>query len=243
MGLTIGVNSVYGISWLAYIGLLFVYSLVIGYGCYFVNSGFFMPMYCFAKTSDKVIALTFDDGPLPGGTPQVLQILKAANVEAAFFCIGNRIAGNEQIIKQLHADGHIIGNHSFTHSTWFDLLPAQQMLAEMQQTDEEVYRAIGKRIKLFRPPYGVMDPNLKKAIITGSYLPIGWNVRSYDTMAKDADVLLRKVMAKIKPGAVLLFHDRCPITVAMLPAFIEQVKAAGYKIERLDKILGIPAYA
>nr|WP_255496199.1 polysaccharide deacetylase family protein [Mucilaginibacter sp. FT3.2] len=200
-------------------------------------------MYCSANTTDKVIAITFDDGPVKGGTPLVLQILMDADVKAAFFCIGNRIAGNEAIIKQIDADGHIIGNHSFSHSTLFDLLPAEKMLVEMQQMDSGLYNVIGKKTRLFRPPYGVMNPNLKNAIVKGNYLPIGWSVRSYDTMAKDADALLQKVTPKIKPGAVFLFHDRCPITVVMLPGFIERVKSEGYRIERLDKLLGLPAYA
>lgn len=201
-----------------------------------------MPMYCSAKTTDKVIAITFDDGPVSEGTPQVLQILKDASVEAAFFCIGERIAGNEAIIRQMDASGHIIGNHSYTHAALFDLFPSKKMLAEMQQLDNELDKVIGKKTKLFRPPYGVMNPNLKNAIIKGGYLPIGWSVRSYDTMSTDADVLLQKVTLQMKPGAIFLFHDRCPVTVAMLPNFLGEVRAKGYRVVRVDKMLGLPAY-
>jgi peptidoglycan/xylan/chitin deacetylase (PgdA/CDA1 family) len=201
-----------------------------------------MPMYCAAKTTDKVIAITFDDGPVQDGTPQTLQILKDANVEAAFFCIGNRMAGNEAIIKQIDAEGHIIGNHSYTHAALFDLFSSEKMLVEMQQLDEDLLKIIGKKTKLFRPPYGVMNPNLKKAIVKGNYLPIGWNVRSYDTMATNADALLQKIVHKIAPGAIFLFHDRCPITVAMLPYFLNEVKVKGYRVVRADKMLGLPVY-
>jgi peptidoglycan/xylan/chitin deacetylase (PgdA/CDA1 family) len=201
-----------------------------------------MPIYCAAKTTDKIIAITFDDGPVSEGTPQVLQILKDANVEAAFFCIGERIAGNETIIRQLDAEGHIIGNHSYTHAALFDLFLSKKMLAEMQQVDNDLYAVIGKKTRLFRPPYGVMNPNLKNAIIKGGYLPIGWSVRSYDSMATDADALLQKVTLQMKPGAIFLFHDRCPVTVAMLPNFLGEVKAKGYRVVRVDKMLGLPAY-
>ena len=242
LGFTIWADKVLGVSWLAYAAILFVYSLIVAYGCYFVSSGFFMPMYCFAKTTDKVIAITFDDGPVPDGTPQVLQILKDADVEAAFFCIGNRMAGNQAITKQIDAEGHLIGNHSYTHTTLFDLFSSKKMLAEMQQLDGELFNITGKKTKLFRPPYGVMNPNLKNAIIKGGYVPIGWSVRSYDTMATDADALLQKVTPQIKPGAIFLFHDRCPVTVAMLPKFLGKVQAMGYRVERVDKMLGLPAY-
>ena len=243
LGVTTWANKTYGVSWLAYGAIVLAYSLIVAYGCYFVSSGFFMPMYCSAKTTDKVIAITFDDGPVSEGTPQVLQILKDASVEAAFFCIGERIAGNEAIIRQMDASGHIIGNHSYTHAALFDLFLSKKMLAEMQQVDNDLYAVIGKKTRLFRPPYGVMNPNLKNAIIKGGYLPIGWSVRSYDTMATDADALLQKVTLQIKPGAIFLFHDRCPVTVAMLPNFLGEVKAKGYRVERLDKMLGLPAYA
>ncbi|WDF77955.1 polysaccharide deacetylase family protein [Mucilaginibacter sp. AW1-7] len=242
LGVTIWADKTYGVSWLAYGAIIFIYSLIVAYGCYFVSSGFFMPMYCSAKTTDKVIAITFDDGPVSEGTPQVLQILKDASVEAAFFCIGERIAGNEAIIRQMDASGHIIGNHSYTHAALFDLFPSKKMLAEMQQLDNELDKVIGKKTKLFRPPYGVMNPNLKNAIIKGGYLPIGWSVRSYDTMSTDADVLLQKVTLQMKPGAIFLFHDRCPVTVAMLPNFLGEVRAKGYRVVRVDKMLGLPAY-
>lgn len=243
LALTIWADKIYGVSWLVYVAIIFIYALIVAYGCYFVSSGFFMPMYCSAKTTEKVIAITFDDGPVAEGTPEVLQILKNANVEAAFFCIGSRMAGNEAIIKQLDAEGHIIGNHSFTHAVLFDMFPAKRMLAEMQQMDSDLYRVIGKKPKLFRPPFGVMNPNLKNAIVKGGYSPIGWNVRSYDTMSKDADKLLEKVSAAIKPGAIFLFHDTSKNTVAMLPRFIEFAQSKGYKIVRVDKMLRLQAYA
>jgi peptidoglycan/xylan/chitin deacetylase (PgdA/CDA1 family) len=209
LALTIAADKIYGVSWLIYAAVILIYSLIVAYGCYFVNSNFFMPMYCSAKITEKVIAITFDDGPVADGTPELLQILKNANIEAAFFCIGNRIAGNEEIIKQLDTEGHIIGNHSFTHAALFDMYPAKKMLAEMRQTDSALYQVIGKKPRLFRPPYGVMNPNLKNAIVEGNYLPIGWNIRSYDTMSKDADQLFNKVSVKIKPGARYLQKHRC----------------------------------
>jgi peptidoglycan/xylan/chitin deacetylase (PgdA/CDA1 family) len=242
LGFAIWADKTYGVNWLAYGAIILAYSLIVAYGCYFVNSAFFMPMYCSAKTTDKVIAITFDDGPVRDGTPQVLQILKDANVEAAFFCIGERIAGNEAVIRQLNAEGHMIGNHSYTHAALFDLFSSKKMLAEMQQLDSDLYNVIGKKTRLFRPPYGVMNPNLKKAIIKGNYLPIGWNVRSYDTMATDPDALLQKVTLQIEPGAIFLFHDRCPVTVAMLPDFLKEINARGYRVVRVDKMLGLPAY-
>jgi len=232
-----------GVPFYAYIILAVVYSLVLFYGCYYVGSNFFLPVICSAKTDKKVISLSFDDGPAAGNTLRILQILKDNNAEAAFFCIGRHITNNQAIVKQVYDEGHLIGNHTFSHHFWFDMFSAGKMLADMHRMDKEVSNIIGKTPKLFRPPYGVTNPNLRKAILGGNYIPVGWSMRSMDTVIKDEKRLLNKVTGKIKPGAVFLFHDTSDVTVAVLPAVINQIRAKGYTIVRLDKMLNLQAYA
>lgn len=232
-----------GVPFYAYIILAVVYSLVLFYGCYYVGSNFFLPVVCSAKTDKKVISLSFDDGPAAGNTLRILQILKDNNAEAAFFCIGHNITNNQAIVKQVYDEGHLIGNHTFSHHFWFDMFSAGKMLADMHRMDKEVSNIIGKTPKLFRPPYGVTNPNLRKAILRGNYIPVGWSMRSMDTVIKDEKRLLNKVTGKIKPGAVFLFHDTSDATVAVLPAVINQIRAKGYTIVRLDKMLNLQAYA
>ena len=239
----IGVHIKYGLPIYVYPLLFVVYSLIVFWGCYNVGSNFFIKIVCSADTNDKEIAITFDDGPAINYTPQILDVLKQENIKATFFCIGNRIAGNEHILKQIADQGHIIGNHSSSHHLWFDMFPAQKMLEDLKQMDDEMEKVIGHKPKLFRPPYGVTNPNLKKAIINGGYTPVGWNVRSLDTVIKDENRLLEKVSQGIKPGAVFLFHDTCASTLNMLPAFIQEVKNRGYKIVPLDKLLHLRPYA
>lgn len=236
-------NVVYVVPVYVYIILAGVYLSVLIYGCYYVGSNFFIPVICSAKTDKKVVALSFDDGPIAGNTPVILQTLKDNNAEAAFFCIGSRIAGNEAIFKQIHDEGHIIGNHTFSHHFWFDMFSAEKMLADMRMMDKAMDSVNGKTPKLFRPPYGVTNPNLKKAIIQGNYIPVGWSMRSMDTVIKDEKKLLNKVTGKIKPGAIFLFHDSSNATVAMLPAIIKHIRANGYEIIRLDKMLTLQVYA
>jgi peptidoglycan/xylan/chitin deacetylase (PgdA/CDA1 family) len=238
-----GIHIAKGLPVFIYPLVMIIYSLIVFYGCYYISSGFFMKITCSAKTGIKEIAISFDDGPAQNYTPQILQVLKENNVPAAFFCIGNRISGNENILSQIDEEGHIIGNHSHSHHFWFDMYASKKMLADMRMMDEAVNKAIGKTPKLFRPPYGVMNPNLKKAIIDGGYIPVGWSVRSMDTVAKDENKLLNKVIDAIEPGAVFLFHDTCAVTLAILPAFIKEVKLRGYNISRLDKMLNLPTYA
>jgi peptidoglycan/xylan/chitin deacetylase (PgdA/CDA1 family) len=239
----IGLHVNYGLPVYIYLLLFVAWSLFVFWGCVNVSSGFFIKIVCKANTEKKEISISFDDGPGENYTQQILAILKAEDVKATFFCIGNRIAGNEAILKQVQDEGHIIGNHSYSHHFWFDMYSAKKMQDDLEQMDTEMERVTGLKPKLFRPPYGVTNPNLAKAIRNGGYTPVGWSVRSLDTVAKDEQQLLNKINAGIKPGAVFLFHDTCKITLNVLPKFIQEVKNRGYNIIPLDKLLALQPYA
>ena len=220
-----------------------VYSLIIFYGSYYVCSNFFMSVICSGKTDEKKIAISFDDGPVQQYTPDVLQVLKENKVPAAFFCIGKRIAENEELLKQVYEEGHIIGNHSFTHTPMFDVMLPGQMLNDVKKMDAAMKNAIGLQPKLFRPPYGVTTPGMKKVMQLGGYTAVGWSIRSFDTMAKDQKKLLNKLLSQLKPGAIILLHDTMQITLAILPRFIQAARNEGYEFVRLDKLLNVKVYA
>lgn len=243
LALLIGLHVKYGIPVYLFPLLFVIYSLIVFYGCYYIGSNFFIKVVCSADTDKKEIAISFDDGPVTNFTPQILQLLKEENIKAAFFCIGNRIPGNEKIVKQLQDDGHIIGNHSYSHHFWFDMFSSKKMLEDMQLMDQTMKAITGLQPRLFRPPYGVTNPNLKKAIINGNYTPVGWSVRSMDTVIKNETKLLDKIKAGLKPGAVFLFHDTSNTTLQVLPRFFKEVKNQGYHIVPLDKLLHLSPYA
>ena len=238
-----GIHFFYGFPYYLYVILVALYAFALVYGSYNVRSNFYVKTISSAKTPQKQIAISFDDGPAKDFTPQILQILKEHEVKAAFFCIGKRIAENEQLLKQVHEEGHIIGNHSYSHDLWFDLFSSKKMNEDLQMMNAVTEKAIGKKPKLFRPPYGVTNPNLKKAIQQGRFVTIGWNIRSMDTVIKDAPKLLIKVTASLKPGAVVLFHDTSKSTLDILSTFIKQARENGYEIVRLDKLLNLEPYA
>jgi peptidoglycan/xylan/chitin deacetylase (PgdA/CDA1 family) len=241
--LGIGLDVKYDIPAYVYLILFLIYSLILFYGCYYVGSNFFIPVICSADTNEKVIAISFDDGPDAANTPEILHLLKNNGVKAAFFCIGSRIAENKTLLKQIFDEGHVIGNHSYSHHFWFDMFSSEKMLADMQRTDETMESITGKTPRLFRPPYGVTNPNLKRAIINGNYIPVGWSVRSMDTVIKDKVLLLKKMTGRLKPGAVFLFHDTGKVTLDILSPFIKHARLHGYEIIRLDKMLNLQAYA
>lgn len=180
----------------------------------------------------KQIALTFDDGPAEY-SETILDCLKVENVSATFFLIGKNIAGREQIVRRMKAEGHSIGNHSFDHGFNFDWQSAAKMQAEIEQTNDVIEAVTGTPVKLFRPPYGVTNPNLAKAIRNSGMKSIGWNLRSLDTAAKDPQQLLNKILKKVKAGDIILLHDRCAITAGILPQLIAELKRRGFDFATL----------
>lgn len=222
---------------------LVIYSLIIFYGAINIRANFFMTSLNESETNKKQVALTFDDGPLENTTNVVLDILKENNIEAAFFCIGNRVEKQPALLTRMHNEGHIIGNHSYSHHFFFDLKSSKEMQSELEKTDELIQQNIHVKPKFFRPPYGVTNPNLAKAVKAGNYYSIGWSVRSMDTVVKTEQKLLSNITGKLKPGDIVLLHDTAMITVQSLQKIIDAIKNNGFEIVRLDKLLNIEAYA
>lgn len=216
-------------------------SLII-YGSATIQSNFHAQAFCHGDISGKEIALSFDDGPNQEYTPQVLSILAQYHVSATFFVIGNNIHGNENILRQIDADGHSIGNHSYTHSFYIDFKSLQGFKDELNKTAEIVSELIGKRMRLFRPPYGVTTPNLAKASNALNYNIIGWSIRSLDTTADTAQIIAQRIQTQIKPGSIILFHDNSDKTIQVLKQTLKFAKENGYKIVSVERLLKIEAY-
>ena len=194
------------------------------------------------KTGEKVIALSFDDGPEGKKTARILDILKDNNVEAAFFCIGKNMPDNEDILKRITNEGHIIGNHSNSHNSLFDLYSSKKMLNELELASQTCQDITGHYPRFFRPPYGVTNPNLKKAVLGGGFISIGWSIRSYDTVIGNEELLQTRILNRLKPGAILLLHDTSESTRKILPRLLKEIRNRGYKMIRLDKMINLNPY-
>jgi peptidoglycan/xylan/chitin deacetylase (PgdA/CDA1 family) len=219
-----------------------VYLAIVGYGAYFIHSGLFVKAILRGNTKESKIAITFDDGPHPEHTPAILKILKEHQVKATFFCIGERIEENLELMKQIIEEGHIVGNHSWGHGFWFDLQSAHSMQIELNKTNHIVQQRTGLLPHFFRPPYGVTNPNLAKAIKNTNMATIGWSLRSMDTAIKDEERLLKRITKRVSAGDIVLFHDTQSGTVSALPAFLKHCKEQGLEIVPLDKLTKKPAY-
>ena len=210
------------------IGIFLVVAAFLFYASFNISSGVYLKAFCRMSANEKQIALTFDDGPHPEHTPQVLDVLKQYNVKATFFIIGERIAGNETVLKRMLAEGHQIGNHSFSHKNTFPLLGAKRMAADLLQCEQAIVRATGYQPKWFRPPFGVTNPNVAKAVRIRGYKVAGWSIRSLDTVKSGKDKVVRRIIAHLHPGAVVLLHDHLPNTPYVVEQVIRQAKEKGY---------------
>ncbi|HEY0656450.1 MAG TPA: polysaccharide deacetylase family protein [Chryseosolibacter sp.] len=226
-----------------YLLIILVYSLMQAYGSIVLSAEFFVDVRSSGERSLNQVALTFDDGPIPGMTDQILAVLEHYQVSAAFFCIGNRIKENPTLLTRINSKGHIVGNHSYWHGKLFDLQTAGAIHRELADTNEVIFETLGVRPNFFRPPYGVTNPMVASAIRQGGFKTIGWSIRSLDTVIKDSEKLFKKVSSTVQGGDIILFHDSSESTLAILPRLIEHIQKSGLRIVRLDELLNEKAYA
>lgn len=198
----------------------------------------FIPAYTEPDGVGKRIAITFDDGPVPN-TNAVLDVLDRYQARATFFCIGKNIEAHPDILKRIKAGGHEIGNHSYSHSYFFSFFSKKKIIEEIEHANKLLKNITGLDCDLFRPPYGVMNPPIAKAVSQKCMKVIGWNLRSFDTSTKDHNKVIRRIKRGIKPGAVILLHDDRQNTPAILEAVLNYARQENYECVDVKTIFGL----
>ncbi len=227
--------------WYFFIALI-VYISIVAYGSYNIRLNFFAKTLCQGKPTEPKIALTFDDGPSQVHTPAILDVLRKYNAKATFFCIGHKIMANRELLQRIHQEGHTIGNHSYSHSLWFDFYSKKKVVAELQKTNDLILSETGKFPRLFRPPYGVTNPPIARAVSKTGMKTIGWSIRSYDTMKYPAEKVLKKVLPKIKNGSVILLHDDREETPKIVEGILQYASAHKLKCVDICEIFELECY-
>ena len=194
-----------------------------------ISSGVFLKAVCRNGKFDKGLILTFDDGPHPQNTPLILDILDRNNVKALFFVAGSKVEKYPGVLKKMSEKGHLIGNHSYSHSNLFPFYLKNTIVSELQKTAGIVAKITGLKIVYFRPPMGITNPRIAYAVRKMNYLTVGWSVRSLDTFLKEREKILSSVVKKVKGGDIVLFHDTVKGTVEMLEEFIVSLRSAGFE--------------
>jgi len=194
-------------------------------------------MYESAQVTRPVVALTFDDGPTPDLTPRLLDILREQGVKATLFVIGKRAAGHPELIKRAAAEGHEIGNHTWTHQN-IPQLTREEALAEIQQTTDILAQILGRKPALYRPPYLATTDELNRWVRDELGMKvISANVDSKDWRDRNADMARDAVLAQAAPGAIILCHETQPTTLDALPEIIRGLKAKGYEFVTVSELL------
>ncbi len=213
------------------------------YASFCIGSGVYLKALCRGRGGERTIALTFDDGPDERMTPQVLDVLARHGIRATFFLVGERAERCPELVRRIVAEGHTVGNHTFTHSGLFPLRGSVRMAAELEQTRRLLQTLTGGSVRLFRPPFGVTNPRVARVVRAGGYTTVGWSVRSFDTVARTPrHKVLARVVGRLHPGAVVLLHDRCEGADWLLETLIGEAGKRGYRFETADRLFKIEAY-
>jgi peptidoglycan/xylan/chitin deacetylase (PgdA/CDA1 family) len=216
--------------------------MILAWGSFYICSGIYIKTVCRSKSTQKHITLTFDDGPHPEFSPAVLDLLKKNNIRAGFFLIGKHIENNEDIVRRISDEGHLIGNHSYAHANSYGFWGTKKLTADLRRNEELIGQIIGKRVRLFRPPFGVTNPNIAKAARKLDYTVMGWSLRSLDGMSKSKEKIIKRVIRRLEPGKVILFHDNHEGIVPILEEVIRIANTQGYTFVSPDELLNIKAY-
>jgi peptidoglycan-N-acetylglucosamine deacetylase len=195
--------------------------------------------YTQVRVDQPYIAMTFDDGPSAENTPRLLEMLKQRNVKATFFLIGQNAASNPDIVRRILADGHEIGNHSWTHPQ-LSKLSDDRVTAEITQTQDAIKDASGFTPSLLRPPYGAITPRQREWVENRFGLNIIlWSVDPLDWKRPGASVITQRILSQVRPGAIILSHDIHKQTVDAMPATLDGLIAKGYKFATVSQLIAM----
>lgn len=228
------IYAFHGSFWV-YLACFLAFSAVVVWGSFDITLGYFVNSITHKRTKINEVALTFDDGPTEF-TPKFLDLLKDHQVKATFFCIGKQIEKYPETFQRIIAEGHTIGNHTLSHSNNTGFLSTSKMVEEIEKCDEVMAKTVTIKTDLYRPPFGVTNPSIAKAIKRTHKKSIGWNVRSLDTVTDDEKKIYRRVTKGLRKGSIILLHDTSEKTYHVLVDLLLFLKDKKYSTFTIDSM-------
>jgi peptidoglycan/xylan/chitin deacetylase (PgdA/CDA1 family) len=206
--------------------------------------------YRHGPRTEKLVALTFDDGPVLGGTEAVLEALDEGGAPGTFFCVGANIAMHPHIVQRAHAGGHVLGVHSMNHGRTGALSLTD--VAHIDECVRELQAVIGRKAALYRPPWGWMTPWEAVRLRQRQLAIILWDIETRDWLVPcpDGAVMAAEALPLVQPGSIIVFHDGMthathhekPETARAVRSLIAELRARDYRCVTIPDLLGIPAY-
>ncbi len=195
------------------------------------------------KTDQKVVALTYDDGPNPPYTNRLMEVLEQFGVKATFFVIGRQVEQHSETVQSLQRQGHELGNHSYSHRRLVST-PKAAIADEIHQTDQ-LLQKLGSPDRIhFRSPYGYKRIRLPWVLAQLKKINVLWNVDPRDYQAVSADAVVDHVLAQVRPGSIVLLHDGGgdrSLTVEATARLIPQLQERGYRFQTVSELLAVQA--
>lgn len=187
------------------------------------------------KTEDVKprVALTFDDGPHPVYTPELLDGLKERQAKATFFVVGKNIEGHEDIIRRMDEEGHLIGNHTYDHVK-ITGMPPEQACAQITKTSSLIEKITGKKTEYIRPPFGAWDKTLDCGF---EMFPVLWSIDPLDWTTKNTDTVVQKVLDAAEEDSIILLHDFYGSSVEAALRIVDALQEQGYEFVTVDKLI------
>ena len=185
------------------------------------------------KTEKKRIALTFDDGPHPIYTPQMLELLKEEQVPATFFLLGENVELYGDVVKEIAKEGHLIGNHTY-HHVLITSLSLEEACKEIQETSDLIEELTGTGTEYVRPPFGTWNEELEERL---DLIPVMWSIDTKDWTTQNVDWIVRETVKHAEDHDIILMHDSYQSTVDAVKRVIEQLEAVGFEFVTVDEII------
>lgn len=190
-----------------------------------------------AESAGRAVALTFDDGPDPRTTPDILELLEARGARATFFVVGNRVAAARGLVAETAARGHRVENHSFRHSAAFFFHAPWTLRVDLSRCQEAVAEATGRAPVWFRAPAGFRGPLLQPALAAERLALASWTRRGFDAFEREPRKVLARLTRNLRAGDILLLHDASsattasgrPVALETLPLLLDAIDAAGLR--------------
>lgn len=195
-------------------------------------------VYC-KKNSHMKIALTFDDGPHPVYTGEILDILREYGIRATFFVVGENVERYPELVERELAEGHEVGNHTYSHCHLSKTSP-YQIIREIEACERSVYQLCEYRTKLFRPPEGVLPEAIHDYARDADYTVILWSVDTYDWAHNPINEIMKNIRRNTEPGDIILMHDsvKDSLTPKALRQIIPYLLEEGYTFATVSELIG-----
>ncbi len=234
------------------LGALVLFVLgILGLGTYWAmspSSQVYGSVATHGPRSEKLVALTFDDGPSDPWTAQIAGTLDRYGVKGTFFVVGKNAQAHPEIVRSLVAGGQLVANHSYRHRTRDAVL--EPGYGELDRAESAIASEAGVCPALYRAPNGFHTPWQLHEVSAEHMKAVGWDVQPSDWTRPDVQTLVQRVVNSVRPGSIVLLHDGQDTaattdrsaTVAALPQIIQQLEAKGYRFVRVDQLLSVPAY-